>query len=252
MRVDHASFYPELKTPPRLEDDYSEPLTAYQRQPTPQNADRLLAAVEPHITRGIKAHVGQDNPLLRSRAKRLVLDSLPRYNPRQSALGTFVINQLQGLKRISRKQQQVLSIPERVQLDQQYLHRVELELADELDREPSAAELADRSGLSLKRIRHVRQFQPGMTEGALAQRVESSSDDAVFEMPGVASESTAWRDVIYQEVDPINKKIMEYSFGLFGSPMLSTTQIAARLRITPGAVSQRKAQIQKLLDEALF
>jgi hypothetical protein len=43
---------------------------------------------------------------------------------------------------------------------------------------------------------------------------------------------------------------MDYSLGLHGAPAVSTTDIAKRLGLTAGAVSQRKAKIQAMIDEA--
>jgi hypothetical protein len=50
-------------------------------------------------------------------------------------------------------------------------------------------------------------------------------------------------------MDPINQKIMEHSLGLHGQPRLPNHEIAKLLRLSPGAISQRKARIQQTLDK---
>jgi len=50
-------------------------------------------------------------------------------------------------------------------------------------------------------------------------------------------------------MDATNQKIMEWTFGLYGSPQLSNQAIAQRLKLSPGAISQRKANIQRILDQ---
>ncbi len=246
-------YYPQLTPPVQLEPDYASSFEEYRKAPTPHTAGKLLSQLSPHIEQGLQLHVGGGNPLLRSHAKRIVLDSLPRYDAAKSKLGTFVVTQLQGLKRIARKQQQVISVPERVQLDKAVLRRSEQELLDELDREPTTQELADRTGFSMRRIKHLRLFQPGIPEGMLARRIEASDEEEGLTMPGLSpSDGRAWRELVYHDQDPINKQIMEHSFGMYGRRRLGTAEIARRLRLTPGAISQRKAQIQSMLDEALF
>jgi DNA-binding NarL/FixJ family response regulator len=42
---------------------------------------------------------------------------------------------------------------------------------------------------------------------------------------------------------------MEHTLGLHGKKVLSNQEIARKLRLTPGAVSQRKATIQQLLNQ---
>jgi hypothetical protein len=54
---------------------------------------------------------------------------------------------------------------------------------------------------------------------------------------------------LYHDLDPHDQVILEYGLGLNGSPKLPAAQIARRLRISPGAVSQRASRIQQQLDE---
>ena len=105
----------------RLEEKYQPAFAAWRQQPSPQTTGQLLRAVDPDIEKAISAHVGQSNPLLKSRARQLALTAFQSYDPQQARLGTHLVNQLQGLKRISRKQNQVLSVPERVSLDERAL-----------------------------------------------------------------------------------------------------------------------------------
>ena len=55
--------------------------------------------------------------------------------------------------------------------------------------------------------------------------------------------------MVYYDLDDTNQSIMEYTLGLHGAPVLENREIANRLGITAGAVSQRKAKIQAMLDE---
>ncbi len=54
---------------------------------------------------------------------------------------------------------------------------------------------------------------------------------------------------LYHDLDPYDQVILEYGLGLNGSPKLPAAQIARRLKLSPGAVSQRASRIQQQLDE---
>ena len=67
--------------------------------------------------------------------------------------------------------------------------------------------------------------------------------------PGVIdNDATAWNDFVYAGLSPSDQFIMQHTLGLYGNPKLPTGEIARRLRITPGAVSQKAARIQAQLD----
>lgn len=233
----------------RLEPQYRDFYDTWKRNPDPSNAGKLLRAVGPEIDKGITAHVGAPNPLIKSRARMLALRAIRSYDPSQARLGTHIVNQLQGLKRVSRQQSQILPIPERVSLDANHLDRVRNDLSDRLGREPSLTELADETGLSVKRIRYVQKFRHPVAEGTLAHASVSEEGSGML-APAVESEPTdAWLDLVYGDLEPKNQKIMEWTLGMYGQPVLPNQEIARRLGISSGAVSQRKARIQQLLNQ---
>ena len=240
-------FGPQFGAGQKLEADYAPSYELWKRNPDRNNTTKLIQQLNPTIDKAIRTHVGPPNPLLRSRARKLTLQAIRSYDPAKSQLNTHITNQLQGLKRVARQQNQVLALPERVTLDQAHLAGIEAELNEDLGRMPSMAELADRSGLSSKRIQHVRRFRQPLAEGQFNRVDEEGSGDSA---PGVRqAPSTAWHELVYGDLDPINQTIMEYTIGLHGQKRLSNMELARKLGMTPGAVSQRKASIQKLLDQ---
>lgn len=230
-----------------LESKYKPQFQAWQSKPTPATTGALLKTLQPEIDRGIFAHVGQSNPLLKSRAKKMTLQALRSYDPTKARLGTHIVNQLQGLKRVSRQQTQILPMPERVTLNQGFIERAKAELAEELGREPNVDEISDRTGLSPKRINYVQKFKYPVSEGFFESMSQEDGDGGF--MPAVDQRPTnSWHEFVYSDLDDTNKKIMEWTIGLHGSRPLSNQEIALKLRMTPGAVSQRKAKIQQILD----
>jgi len=52
------------------------------------------------------------------------------------------------------------------------------------------------------------------------------------------------------EADPISSLIYENDMELNGRQTLSTNELAAKLRITPGAISQRRKRIMEIVNKA--
>jgi DNA-directed RNA polymerase specialized sigma subunit len=235
-----------------LEPEFQQTYGVWKNSPTPQTNDMMLKSLKPIIDNAVKTYGGPDNPVIRSKAKKIVIDSLPKYDPMNTKLKTYVFNQLQGLKRLSMQQSQILSIPEQVQLDYSNLYKKENELKEELGRDPTTEELADAAMMSPKRINYVRQLQMPASEGAMARPAPGAegsdySDPSV--MQGGAKELSGWHDFVYTGLGDTDKLIMEHSFGMFGKKVLSNQEIAKKLRISPAAVSIRKNKIQQELDK---
>lgn len=231
-----------------LEPAFHEDFARWRINPDPRNSTIMLGHVQPFVDKAIMAHVGQINPILRSKGRQLALRALRSYDPTVAKLQTHIINQLQSLKRVDRQQTQVLRIPERVSLEQGHALTAENELRDELGREPTAYEIADRAGMSLRRLQHVRSYRAPLSEGALAGRA-ADEDNADYSPAVVQPHTRHWAEFVYDDMDPVNQKIMEWTLGLHGQPRLSNQAIAAKLRLSPGAISQRKAIIQHRLDQ---
>lgn len=223
-------------------------IAVWQKAPSKALTTQLLASLTPIIQRAMSAHVGGDraNPLLRSRARRMALDALRRYDPAQAKPSTYLYGQLAGLRRVARQQQQILAIPEQASLARVHLQRAEADLQDSLGRDPSDDELADRLGLSVRRIHQVKGYKAPLAEGQFTQMDDEGGG---FYSPGVArQDSRAWLDVIRTDLDPVNQQIMDHTLGLYGRPTMSNQDLAAKLKLSPGAISQRKGKIQQKLD----
>jgi AraC-like DNA-binding protein len=231
-----------------IEPEFDEPFKAWKADPTPGSNATMLKTLKPVIEGAVKTHVGENNPLLYSRAKRLALEGLRTYDPMRGRLKTHLYGQLQGLKRINQQQTQILKVPERVALDRYHLDMASQELASELGREPSDAEIAERTGLSPRRLMRIRQYQPGVAEGSIVDPETGGGYSGAAQTPDGEARN-AWMQMIYDDLDPHHQVIMELTLGLNGHRPLSNQEIAQRLKRSPGAISQAKARIQKMLDE---
>lgn len=229
-----------------LEPEYAPAFTAWQANPSPTTTGALLRTVKPSLDKAISAHIGAGDPIVNGQAKKIALGAFKTYDPTKARLGTHLMNQLQSLKRITRRQTQVLGVPERISLAYNQMTGATAELEERLGREPTDNEIADHMGLSLSRLRQVRRSPAPMSEGYFSEAGED--DEGGFNPEVLSSPSRAYLNLVYSDLDPVNQKIMEWTLGMNGRRPISNQAIAAKLRISPGAVSQRKASIQRMIE----
>tara|TARA_R110002051_G_scaffold61354_1_gene112415 strand:+ start:29125 stop:29862 length:738 start_codon:yes stop_codon:yes gene_type:complete len=230
-----------------LEDAYRPAYEAWQSDQTPKGNAEFLQAIDPIVQKGVKMY-GGGSPLSASQGRLAALDAARKYDPGRSRLQSHLLNQMQSLRRTTRKQQAVMRVPERVLLESQRLKEYTQEITDNVGREPTDAELSDKLGISLDRLSKIRQYQPGMSTGQ-ADAIDPMQGGVASRRPGNYDAENMWLQVVYQDLGDMDKKIMEYSLGMNGHKKLSNQEVAKKLNRSPGAISQRKIRIQKLLDQ---
>jgi DNA-directed RNA polymerase specialized sigma subunit len=240
------------KVPKTTTPEKPQPLDeAYQfwaKNRSSENMDRLLRAASPTIGKAISSFAGGDKSYS-GLAKRLAIDAFKTYDPKRGAkLNTHLFIRLKPLQREYTQRSSIFDVPERVQLERFRLEQAEQSLNDELGREPSDDELSDYLGLSKRRIAHVRsrsrrQFAEGQMRTPEGEPTQPTTE--------VSSPEDIWAEYVHHDLDPIDKKILEWKTGMYGKKVLSTNEIARRLRITPSAVSQRAAKIAMKLENPI-
>ena len=242
----------------QLETEYAEPFAQWQTAQTPETTSALLKAVQPVLDKGIAQYVGAAaSPVTASRARLIALQAIKTYDPAQARLSTHITNHLQGLKRYARQSQQIFTVPERMSLDAGFLAQRSDELTDKLGREPTMHELADATGLSPRRIKNIRSMRPPVAEGTVSAATETEESGGTGPaVTGLGRQKglPPGIELLYHDLDPTSQKILEHSHPAvaeaFGFPLLNNQRLAAKLRLSPSAVSQRKLVLQKKLDEA--
>lgn len=235
-------------SPVNLEDIHKK----WMADPSLDNSTTLLNRLRPTIQQGITTHVGPtSSPTILSRAKMLALDQAKTYDPRSGAsLKTHVFHGMQGLKRYAGREGMVISMPERLLLQKRRMDRAHNDFKAENGRDPSDDELQSHSGMALRDIERVRKLPNTINEGRFYQDLSEDSPGLPAVVQGRQA-IDAWRDMIYHSAAEPDKVIMEHSLGLRGKAVLDNASIAAKLGISPSAVSQRKAVLQKQLDSYL-
>lgn len=231
----------------KLEEDLREPYDAWVNDPSPHNAGFLVSKLAPTINRSITAYAhGSSSPNIKGRAKRITLQALKTYDPKAAKLSTHVTNNLQSLRRVFRQQNEVLKIPERISYDRAFLNRAEKEFEDRVGRIPSTEELVDVTNMPLTRIEKIRKYHTGISEGLLM----SASEIPENTLPAEETDNTFYlAKALHGDLSPIDQTILEHTLGLFGRAIMDNRTLAARLKLSPGAVSQRKAGLQQQINQ---
>lgn len=224
--------------------------TTWLRTPNPTLSTQLIKQLNPTIQKAITTHVGPTaSPTIKSQAKLMALEAAKTFQPGKGAnLGTHVFSHLQGLKRYAGREGMVLSIPERMALQKKKLDKATLDFRGEFGRDPSDDELSSRAGLSAKELAKLRALPAVINEGRF---YDTTRPDASPDLPAVVNyekPQKAWLNFIYHNASEKDKVILEHSFGLNNKPVLDNRGIAAKLGISPAAVSQKKNQLQSQLD----
>lgn len=230
-----------------LEEQYRPAFEAWRLNPTPAGNAEFLKSIDPIVQKGIKMH-GDGSPLTTSRARLMALAAARKYDPARARLQSHLLTHMQGLRRQARQQAEVVRVPERIMLESQRLHNYTQELTDEIGREPTDVELADRLGVPIARLARIRAYRPGMSSGQI-EAIDAAQGQPASQLPGQQEHENYWVEIVYQDLSPIDQKIMELTLGLNGHRKLSNQEIAKRLNRSPGAITQRKLRIQKLLDQ---
>lgn len=221
----------------------------WQADPTPEKMGVFLEAADPVIKSSLKSYAG-GNEALYGKARLLAANAVKKYDPKRGTkLRTYMMTQLQPLRREARAYTNLTYVPERASTDLYAVNQANQKFFDQYGREPSEKELSDVTGLSMRRIARVRRFGKGdLAESSLT---EGDDSDASLMHPGVArvDPDQVWLEYVHHDLSPIDQKILEWRTGYNGKQIISNNEIAQRLNLSPGAVSQRAARIAARVAE---
>jgi DNA-directed RNA polymerase specialized sigma subunit len=232
------------KTPAsKAPDDY---FAEWRSKPSPTTLSPLITSLDPIVDKAMRSYGYTGDPNIKQTARIHIMRSLPRFDPSKSKLETFTFNELKRLQRLGPRQEHPIPIPEQASFDIRSVQNAEVELKDELGRDPTSHELADRTGLSLKRLSRLRTYgRPTVTEN-----VFEDESGAVTPVGSPAdSMDQVWTEAIYLGLSPVDQKIMDWSMGSHGEQVLSKTEMSQRLGMSVSAVTQRARRIADKLSE---
>ena len=238
-----------FNSPQKVERQSAE--AAWQQYKTDGKIDPVMKAVSPMIDKSLQRHLGSVDAVSRAEAKRLLLDSLDRYDPAKASLGTYVDRQLQPMIRWNSRRNSVVKLPDRKRMEAASVGRASRELEREFGRPPSTAQIAERLGMQQSKVDSILAYDRPVMTGSMEVGISDGEDTLHVEDQAVLDDEAsikAWSKFVYDDLGPIDQKIMAHTLGMNGAEILSNKALADKLHLTPGAVSQRKAKIQSMLD----
>lgn len=223
----------------------------WAKAPDPTNMQALLSHLSPDIDKAVYAYSGLNTgPAVRSRGKLLAAKAIKGYNPTSGAsLKSWVYTQLQPLNRYSRELNPS-PVPERTYQQLSALKRHEADFYENKGRVPSESELSDITSMSMKQIAKIR----GMDKQVRNENFAAFAGDN----PATAQELTPTQnanfhkdilDTMYSSMSPQEQVLLEHKLGYNGKRILSNNDIAKKLKISPGRVSQLTNALSVRLDE---
>jgi len=215
----------------------------WKANPSLENQRALLKAIDPIINSEVQKQLGTiPPPILKLKAKKLVMKALPRYKPGIARLNTFIVHQLAPLKRENMKAQNIVRMPENMQLKVRTYMDARQNLHEKYDRGPNSHEMADKLGWKMKDIKRMeRQLHSEAATSTLVYETGSSLEGA--------SDLDLKIDLVYRSLNGRDKLIFEYALGQGGKPKLSNNDIAKKLKVSAAFVSQRKKFIMQGLKK---
>ena len=234
-----------------LEPQYQSVYDSWKQQDNDDTRNAVLKAMSPLLDRTVNSIGGADKNYLRIQAKVLLLNSLAKYDPKSSALETYMTHQLMPLRRMARQQTNILGLPERMVLAASQLESAETEMADDLGRAPTTAELSDKLHISQKQIERIRRLAFAHNSGYYAT---ANEEGEVSQSPAVArSLPDEYKHQFVLSAlknDPKSALIYEYDNAIGGRLPISTAELAKKLGLTAGAISQRRNRIGEIVNNA--
>jgi hypothetical protein len=214
-----------------------------------QDLQALMKQLDPVIQSEVNRWSGAiARPVLEVKAKNLVLEALHTYNPNAgAALATHIMNRMKKLSREVYTHQDAVRVPEYKKLKFNAYHRGTEELMSIHGREATNEEIGDHLSWSPKMVSDVqRSMRPELVEsmdvgaGLFEQKSVwgSDSDDGLI-------------DMLYHDMEPVDKLIFEHSTGYSGKPILNNTQLSAKTNLTQGQLSYRKRKIIDLVEDTM-
>ena len=223
------------------------PYDQWRYEPTQNNLYNVVKSLQPTIQASLASMKGMA-PNIKAKARIGAAKGVQSYDPNSGAsLPTWVSSQLRQLTRDVRKSNNVLSVPENAQLDAYHIYKTELELEDELGRAPTVQEVADRAGMSIKKISTVK----GKIKAVATDAGFESDDGSSIVQNSTNDYSSEAMDYVYNESDLKDQQLLEHLVGYGGSDIWDNKTIMEKLNLTPVQLSRRKMRLSQRIQSIM-
>ncbi len=213
----------------------------------------LLGSLEPLIRKQVNKFYRSGIPEFAVRVEgfRLASGAIDSYDPKKAQLNTHVTNYLKKLSRFVTNYQNVGHIPEPRALIIGKYNTIYSNLESDKGREPTILELADAMQIPVAEIERLQ----SELRADLSLTLEDDEDEVGF-YSFTRGEETDPKvrqaiETVYFEADPIDKKIIEYHFGLYGTTKLKSKDISMKLNLRDADLKDRKIKLGIEINELI-
>ena len=220
-----------------------------------QNAKiELISSLAPLINSSVNKFNTSGLPpiAIKLEGQRLASMAIDCYDPNKSQLNTHVMNYLQKLSRFVNTYNNVGHIPEpRILLIGKY-NNIKSNLEADKGREATLTELSDAMQLP---ILEIERLQTELRKDLSTTLIAEDEDDTGFyeytENIGNDPKLKEAIDFVYFDADPVDKKILEKTLGLYGNIKVTGKDLTRSLFITDADLKKRKEKLAKEIKELL-
>lgn len=219
------------------------PYDSWKASGNPDDLAKVVDGLGGKIATHLHRYGLGSDPMANSQARVYAAKAVKSYNPESGAsMETWLDRNMQQLSRFKRQRATAVKVPERIQLDSYTINKARVAFEEENGRDPDLDELADASGMTVKRLNDVtKSFRKMSGEEPFEGNLAGS------EMPDYAREAL---EVTWEEAGTLDRKIIEMKTGYGGKyPSMSANEVAARLNLSPVELSRRSARLASKIDE---
>lgn len=224
-------------------------LDDYMKTKDREKRRELIFSLTPLIRSQVGKYTNSGLPYqaLELEGKRLTSEAIDSYDPSfGTQLNTHVTNHLRKLSRFTNQYQNVGHIPEPRALMLGRYQVLFSNLEEEKGREPTVAELADALQVPQVEIDRLQREQRNDLSIGITSGDEDSGGFYSYVMPNIEDPKAREAvEFVYFDAGPIDKKILEYMFGLGGTRILTSKEIKVRLNLTESDLRKRRQALAK-------
>jgi DNA-directed RNA polymerase sigma subunit (sigma70/sigma32) len=234
---------------PTIKEQEKELLSSYMSTGNKEKKRELVSSLTPLIRSQVGKYTNSGLPYqaLELEGKRLTSEAIESYDPSfDTQLNTHVTNYLRKLSRFTNQYQNVGHIPEPRALMLGKYDVIYSNLEESKGREPTVSELSDSMQVPQAEIERLQKEQRNDLSIEAVGEADETGGFYTYVMPDIedpmAREAV---EFVYFDAEPVDKKILEYMFGLGGTQRITSKEIKAKLNLTESDLRKRRQHLAK-------
>lgn len=231
--------------PPKLLAGFNDKAHAIHQRWSADRSPANLASLVDHYQGIIMKELpkyGNNLPpaVMKGYAKKFVIDAAKSYDPAKGSLTNHILLNMQRLHRINYETSGMFRMSEELQQGAGAFKGATDELKDQLHRDPTLTELADKLHWTESKVARLTQ-----------QTMKESLGGGLSYEPAHVNMDDPKLDYLYHDLTPEDKLVFQHRTGYLGAPILGVVELAQKIGSSPANVSNRAFAIAQRLQPLL-